>query len=43
MYYVFENQGVKTIYSSIVFDKSGYFGKKIFKGTYEECCNELSK
>jgi hypothetical protein len=41
MHYVFELQGTRTIYNGTIFEKEGYFGKQIFKGTFEECINFL--
>ena len=43
MHYVFELKNTRTIKSSIVFEQSGYFGKIVFKGTFEQCCEFLKQ
>jgi hypothetical protein len=41
MYYVFEKEGTRIIKDKTVFEKSGYFGKIVFKGGFEDCLKFL--
>lgn len=42
MYYILENKGIKTVIPAFeLFEKEGYVGKRIFKGSLEDCMKML--